>query len=73
MTQNLRCGYIRDERDGRDNMIRTRQHRFKKLVEKYDPDMIALQECTTGWLGLLEDGIWMIIPLFINGLCGAWI
>lgn len=54
---NLRCGYIRDERDGRDNMIRTRQHRVNKQIKQMDPDVIALQECTSGWLALLEDGI----------------
>ena len=57
LTQNLRCGNIRDPRDGDENRIRVRQFRFKKLIEKYDPDVICMQECTTGWLGLLEDGI----------------
>lgn len=54
---NLRCGYIREERDGRENMIRTRQHRVNKQIKRLDPDVIALQECTSGWLALLEDGI----------------
>lgn len=57
MTQNLRCGYIREDRDGDANRIRYRQHRFKALVDRYAPDVIALQEVTTGWMGLLEDGI----------------
>ena len=54
---NLRCGYIREERDGRENMIRTRQHRVNKQIKRLDPDVIALQECTSGWLALLEYGI----------------
>ena len=54
---NLRCGYIRDLRDGRENMIRTRQHRVYKQIKEYDPDVIAFQECTSGWRALLEDGI----------------
>lgn len=57
LTQNLRCGNIRDPRDGDENRIRIRQHRFKMLMDQYDPDVLCLQECTTGWLGLLEDGI----------------
>ena len=55
---NLRCGYIYSpERDGRDNMPRTRQHRVEKQIKQYDPDVIAFQECTTGWRALLENGV----------------
>lgn len=55
---NLRCGYIYSpERDGRDNMPRTRQHRVAKQIREYDPDVIAFQECTTGWRALMECGM----------------
>ena len=50
LTQNLR--YI-DDADG--NSVEERAQRFKKLVQKYQPDLIGTQECTLQWLQLLKD------------------
>lgn len=53
MSQNLRIDSM-DER-GSDNDIRVRRHRFKWLVEKYDPDVIGLQEIDDTWLEVLPE------------------
>lgn len=49
MTQNLRKN---DEEDSKDPKIAAsnRIYRFEKLVNKYDPDIIAAQECDSFWV-----------------------
>ena len=69
---NLRSGYIREERDGRENMIRTRQFRVDQQIKQYDPDVIAFQECTSGWRAVLEDGILDDYEFSINGPIQVW-
>ncbi len=58
MTQNLRQNGEKEQ--GTDNDAQVRQYRFKALVEKYDPDVIATQEFDDFWKsklpGLLGDG-----------------
>ncbi len=50
MTQNLRKG--NDANDSKDpqKAASNRIYRFEKLVNKYDPDIIAAQECDSFWV-----------------------
>ena len=54
---NLRCGAMADKRDGEENRPCYRMFRIKKQVEQYDPDVIAFQEYTTAWAGMLPDAL----------------
>ena len=54
---NLRCGAMADKRDGEENRPCYRMFRIKKQVEQYDPDVIAFQEFTTGWAGMLPEAL----------------
>lgn len=54
---NLRCGAMADKRDGEENRPCYRLFRIKKQIEQYDPDVIALQEYTTAWAGMLPDAL----------------
>ncbi len=51
LCQNLRIDSS-DER-GSDNDIRVRRHRFKWLVDKYDPDVVGMQEVDDTWMEYL--------------------
>jgi len=42
---------------GSDNDIKARAPRFLALIEKYDPDIIGLQEAVPEWIKYLENGI----------------
>lgn len=54
MTQNLRVvggdwDYVQAA-DGAQNTVHIRTYRFQELVNRYDPDVIALQECGESWI-----------------------
>ncbi len=51
MTQNLRV----DVNDGAENDVLYRSERFVKLVEQYQPDVVGMQEYTSGWDFMLSD------------------
>ncbi len=53
LSQNLRYDAAADRNT--DNDARIRRWRFKKLVEKYDPDIMGLQEVCQTWISFLEE------------------
>ncbi len=53
LSQNLR--YDAEEDRGTDNDVRIRRWRFKKLVEKMDPDIMGLQEVDETWIPFLQE------------------
>lgn len=59
MSQNLRVsGNLTDAgSDGTNNTVQYRQHRFRELVKKYSPDVIATQEVNPVWIGALTDTV----------------
>ena len=55
MTQNIRyANSLTGTGDGTNNTLALRQYRFKALVEKYDPDVICMQEVTPLWIEQLQ-------------------
>ena len=52
MSQNLR---VESASDGADNDILLRSERFWGLIEKYQPDVVGMQEYTTGWDYMMWD------------------
>ena len=50
MTQNLRKGNDADDAKDPNTAAANRIYRFEKLVNKYDPDIIAAQECDSFWV-----------------------
>lgn len=53
LSQNLRYDATDDQ--GTDNDVRIRRWRFKKLVEKMDPDIMGLQEVCETWIPFLQE------------------
>ncbi len=53
MSQNLRYDAKEDRQT--DNRIEYRRYRFQVLMEKYDPDVIGLQECDETWINYLRE------------------
>lgn len=53
LSQNLRYDATDDK--GTDNDARIRRWRFKKLVEKMDPDIMGLQEVCETWIPFLQE------------------
>ena len=54
LCQNLRQAGGKKER-GTDNEASVRRHRFQWLVEKYDPDIVSMQEVNDLWKEMLRD------------------
>lgn len=50
MTQNLRKGNDADDAKNPNTAAANRIYRFQKLVNTYDPDIIASQECDSFWV-----------------------
>ena len=50
---NIRCA-----NDGENKMIADRAPRLQAMVEKYQPDVIGLQEASRPWIRQLEDRFW---------------
>lgn len=59
ITQNLRTSGsqkgIRGERFGISNEVYNRARRFRKMVQKHQPDVILAQEGTPGWITFFEN------------------
>ncbi len=58
------CQNLRRSGDGGDNSVEARHHRFKWLVDKYDPDVFCGQECDKVWIDLLKDDFGMKYDMF---------
>ena len=58
LSQNLRATNFGATNDGANNTLGFRQYRFQKLVETYDPDVIATQEVTPDWL----EALYALLP-----------
>lgn len=52
MDYNIRCA-----NDGSNKMIADRAPRLKAIIEKYDPDIIGLQEAVPEWISYLEQNV----------------
>lgn len=52
MSQNLR---VESSSDGADNDVFLRSDRFWQLIEKYQPDVVGMQEYTDGWDYMMWD------------------
>ncbi len=53
LCQNLR--YNAESDRGTDNFAGVRRYRFQVLMEKYDPDVVGLQECDKTWIEYLQQ------------------
>ncbi|MBQ7034771.1 MAG: hypothetical protein IJN34_03440 [Clostridia bacterium] len=53
LCQNLR--FNSQDEWGTDNFIGIRRYRFQALMEKYDPDVVGLQECDKTWIEYLQQ------------------
>lgn len=53
LCQNLR--FNSQDEWGTDNFIGIRRYRFQALMDKYDPDVVGLQECDKTWIEYLQQ------------------
>jgi endonuclease/exonuclease/phosphatase family metal-dependent hydrolase len=53
LCQNLR--YDASDDQITENAARLRRGRFKQLMDKYDPDILAAQECCSTWINYLQE------------------
>ena len=65
MSQNLRIDS--DLEKGTDNDIRVRRYRFKWLVDKYDPDVVGMQEVDDTWMAALPEDFGSTYTIYYFG------